>query len=54
MQCPGFVGLGDGLGSGDEDGAGLADDPVGVLVMAVGVAPVEAGLAVRAGAFCCR
>jgi hypothetical protein len=50
MQCLVFDGLGDGLGSPDDDGAGLEDDPVGVLVPAVGVAPVGRGLAVRLGA----
>jgi hypothetical protein len=50
MQCFVFDGLGDGLGSADEDGSGLEDDPVGVLVPAVGVAPVGRGLAVRLGA----
>jgi hypothetical protein len=51
MQCLLFV----GLGSGDEDGSGLADDPVGVLVAALSVAPGGAGLAVRVCAPCgCR
>jgi hypothetical protein len=40
MQCFVFDGLGDGLGSADDDGSGLEGDPVGVLVTAVGVAPV--------------
>lgn len=48
MQCLVLVGLGEGLGSGDEDGSGLGDD-------AVGVAPVGAGLALRVCAPCgCR
>jgi hypothetical protein len=54
MQCLVLVGLGDGLGSGDEDCSGLEDDPVGVLVAAVGVAPARAGLAVSVGVSCCR
>jgi hypothetical protein len=49
MQCLVFDGLGDGLGSADEDGSGLEDDP-GVLVTAVGVDPVGRGLVVRLGA----
>jgi hypothetical protein len=54
MQCLVLVGLGDGLGSGDdEDGCGLGDDPVGVLVTAVGVDSLGAGVAVRVGASCC-
>jgi len=48
MQCFVLDGLGDGLASGDEDGPELEDDPVGVLVMAVDVASVGAGFAVRA------
>ena len=49
MQCLVFDGLGDGLGSGDEDGSGLEDDPAGVLVRAVVVAPLGWGVAVRLG-----
>jgi hypothetical protein len=50
MQCFVFDGLGDGLGSGDEDGSGLEDEPVGVLGAAVGVDPVVCGLALRLSA----
>jgi hypothetical protein len=52
MQCLVCVGLGegDGLGSGDDDGSELGDEPAGVLVTAVGLVPLGAGLAVRAGA----
>jgi hypothetical protein len=54
MQCFVFVGLGDGLGSGDDDGPALGDDRVGVLVAVVGVAPVGPGFALwlRAGCDC--
>jgi hypothetical protein len=46
MQCLVFVGLGDGLGSGDEDPVrARRDDPVGE-------ARLGAGVAVRVGASC--
>jgi hypothetical protein len=50
MQCLDFDGLGDGLGSRDVDRPGLGDDPAGVLVPAVDVAPLGRGLAVRLSA----